>query len=65
MTLSDCAAALAYSLGVALYLHPDGRIRIIVPEGEDPALWARIEPAPGAAPTPHGHGSGAEAQAQP
>lgn len=52
------AENLAYALGVALYLRPDGAIRIDGP-GE------RIDPGPGAAPTAHGHGRQPEAAATP
>lgn len=53
------AADLAYGLGCALWLHPDGRIRI-APEDED-TEWMRVDPAPGAAPATHGHTNRAEA----
>lgn len=56
------AATLAYGLGCALYLHPDGRIRIVAPEGEDPTAWERIEAPPGAKPTEYGHTLYAQAQ---
>jgi hypothetical protein len=52
------AGALAYALGIALYLAPDGMISQHGP-GE------RIEPPPNACPTPHGHGRGAAAAATP
>lgn len=55
------AADLAYGLGCALWLHPDGRIRVRPDDGDDPVLWERIEAPPGAAPTPHGHTNRAEA----
>lgn len=63
--LRQRAENLAYGLGVALWLHPDGRIRIRPDEGEDGALWQRIDAPPGAAPIEGGHGRFAEAKAQP
>lgn len=52
------AEAMAYALGIALYLGADGTISQREP-GE------RIDPAPGALPTAHGHGRGPEAAATP
>lgn len=63
--LRQRARTVAYSLGCALWLHPDGRIRIKPDEGEDPTLWQRIDAPPGAGPIEGGHGRFAEAKAQP
>lgn len=52
------AAHMAYALGIALFLRPDGTINQFAP-GE------RILPAPGATPIPHGHGRLPEAAAAP
>lgn len=52
------AQEMAYALGIALHLGPDGAISQAGP-GE------RIDPGPGAVPTPHGHGRAPEAAATP
>jgi hypothetical protein len=52
------AEAMAYSLGIALYLRDDGTFGQF-PPGE------RIDPAPGSTPIGHGHGRSAEAAAAP
>lgn len=52
------AEQLAYSLGIALYLRPDGTI------GQSPP-GELIAPPPSAVPTMHGHTVRAEASAAP
>lgn len=52
------ATAMAYSLGIALYVTADGHISQHGP-GE------RVEPPPGATPASHGHGKYAVPQSQP
>ncbi|MGH7053492.1 MAG: hypothetical protein ACREFK_15165 [Stellaceae bacterium] len=62
------AEAMAYALGIALYIGTDGTISQREPVGLQPpglTRWERIDPAPGAGPTSHGHGAAPQAAATP